>query len=144
MSIWSSNFGKTLRWILFLPIGVILAVILETLLLGFVNFAAAYQLKTNLLTAIILLLTIAIGLPVTLLYIVAVVNLPRFVCGRIAPSQRISSVVLGLFFLICQTITLLGQIGNTSKAIIFAKVLFSFFFLVGTVFAFFEPRERSA
>lgn len=144
MSIWSSFFGKTLRWILFLPIGIILAVILEALLLGFVNFAAAYQLKMNLLTVIILLLTIAIGLPVTLLYIVAVVNLPRFVCGRIAPSQHITSVLLGLFFLICQTITLLGQIGNTSTAIILAKVIFSLLFLAGTVFAFFEPREGSS
>jgi hypothetical protein len=144
MSFWATLPGKTLRWILFLPIGIALASLLEMLLLAFVNFATAYQLTMNLLTAFLLLLALSIGLTIAVFYIVAVINLPRLVCVWIAPSQRISSVILGLFFLISQTLTILGQIGNTPTAITFSKVLFSLLFLGGTIFAFIKTKEVSS
>jgi hypothetical protein len=144
MSFWASLSGKTLRWILFLPIGIILAALLEMLLLAFVNFATEYHLTMNLLSSLLLLLALPIGITLGVVYIATVVNLPRLVCGWIAPSNRISSVALGLFFLISQTLTILGQIGNVSTVIIFSKVLFSLLFLGGTVFVFFEPKEVSS
>jgi hypothetical protein len=144
MSFWATLPGKTLRWILFLPIGITLAALLEMLLLAFVNFTTSYQLTMNLLTAFLLLLAVSIGLTIAALYTAAVINLPRLVCVWIAPSQRISSVVLGFFFLISQTLTILGQIGNTPTVIIISKVLFSLMFLGGTIFAFIETKEVSS
>jgi hypothetical protein len=134
MSAWNSIAGKVCRWILFLPVGLLAAALLESIPIFAFQFAANYELRFTLLTVIVTIFVSAFVLGGIAYWFAGVVLLPTLACGRIAPTPKVASVMFGTLFCFFQGVTLWGMVrGEAGWGIITYKIVFSVLLVIGIV-----------
>ena len=137
MSFWNSAIGKLCRWVLFLPIGIIAAALLESIPIIAFQVAANVELRFTLLTLIVGIFVATLVFSALAYWFIAVFAVPSLACSRIAPNPKVASVIFGTLFVLFQGVTLWGMIrGETGWGIIAYKIMFSVLLLGGTVMAY--------
>lgn len=143
MTFWQSNGGRILRWLLFLPIGLLVGAVLESIPILAFRFAATVELRFTLLTLIIGLVFAPFLTSLVALWFYGVFLTPMLACGIIAPTPKIASVIFGTLFLSFQVLTLFSWLfdGQTGWALIIFKALFSLWLMGGIIAAHGKNRE---
>jgi len=143
MTFWQSTAGKTLRWVLFLPVGLLVAALLESVPIFAYRYAASVELRFTLLTLIIGIIVVSLLFTVSVHWLIAVFFTPKLSCGLIAPTPKIAAVIFGTLFLLFQRRTLLSMVlgGQTGWGIIIYKALFSLLLMGGVVATYAEESD---
>ena len=144
MSFWHTTTGKVLRWILFLPVGLVAASVLEVIPIFSYRFASTVELRFTLLTLIIGIVVVSFLFTFVLLWFMGVFFTPTLSCSLIAPTPKVASVIFGTLFVLFQALTLLPMFvtDDTGWGIIIYKILFSLLLIGGVVASYSQADER--
>ncbi|MBW7893815.1 MAG: hypothetical protein H3C27_01775 [Opitutaceae bacterium] len=143
MTFWQSTVGKILRWVLFLPVGLLVSALLESIPIFAYRYAANVELRLTLLTLIIGVIVVSMLFTVLVYWFIGVFFTPKLSCGMIAPTPKIASVIFGTLFVLFQGLTLLGMVlgDQTGWGIIIYKSLFSLLLMGGVVATYVEESD---
>jgi len=136
---------KLLRWILFLPVGLFAASVLELIPIFIYQFASTVELRFTLLMLIIGIVVAPFVLGFVWLWLWAVLMTPTLSCSVIAPSPKIASVIFGTLYVLFQIVTLLRMVFTDGEVwgIIVYMILFSLL-MIGGVYASYSQADEIA
>lgn len=106
-SLWDSGSAKILRWLFFLPIGFLLAGILQMLPPLAVEWARGFRPEISFLTIVLAVIAVSILGTVCWLWFAAVVMSPVLASRIIAPHRKIAAVIFGTLFCLFQALFVL-------------------------------------
>jgi hypothetical protein len=138
---------KILRWIFFLPIGFAIAAILQAIPIFAYNFARSFGLFDIKITFWNVCLGIVFGVPIIILllvfWIAGVLYTPFWSCGKIAPNNKVASVIFGPIFIFGQTFTFIGMAQKDYGFWSFAYGgLFSIVLFIGIITAYQKSDDK--
>lgn len=149
ISFWQSRFGRFLRWVAFLPVGVVLVTILQALPTMVVNLAVylivRWELKLNFLTGLLAVVMLCLICPMILFYtwFPWLYKTPVLSCAIIAPNNKIASVIFGALFCIFQGWYLLSLFTEATFWIFrWYQLAFTGIVLAGTVASYQDEQDR--
>ena len=137
--VWNSVPMKIVRWILFLPIGWVLWLILYALPILAVSITASWKPEFSFLILLIGLIVISFVGAFLGLWLFALSFTPVLACRIIAPNNKIASVIYGTIFVPYAVATFIMMINNGTPWIILGYFLFAsvvFFYGIITAHAF--------
>lgn len=118
--VWDSRFGHALRWILFLPVGLLVLYLAEMLLTTLVAGIASLSLHTLVVIAVLIGATGILWFP-----LVMVATLSATATAHIAPNPQVGVIVLGLVYVVTQILAFFFLIGEVSWIQPLVKALFT-------------------
>ena len=140
---WQTGFGQLLRWLVFLPIGLFLTVILQGLPPGAVGLARAYKPEFNFLTIIIAIIVVSfLGIFLSL-WLACVWMTPFLSCTLIAPNKKVALVIFGTIFCLFQGEFMLSLLSDGTSWIFFTYQLSFSGLLIGGIVLAYKEEENS-
>lgn len=131
---WESDFIILLRWILFLPIGFILAGTLQAMPPLVVGLVKANIPESTFLAIVSTVILVPILIALSCVWFMSVLMTPYLNCGFIAPNNRIPAIIYGMLFCLFEGIFLISIFaGGTSWIFIVYQLIFSAITLGGIV-----------
>lgn len=140
MRVWTTGFGRLIRWLLFIPIGYLLACILQTLPPLAFALAWGWKLEFNFFVLIVAVIAVSFLTSICVFWCACVYLTPYLSCKIIAPDNKVGSVIFGTLFCLFQGIFLLKELlgHDPSWLSIIYQIVFAGIVIVGTVTAYKE------
>lgn len=114
---WNSIFGKTLRWIIFLPVSLFVLALAEYLIFLIIGWVFSWDTKT----LIIIFIVFGGSIFLTLLFWIA--SLTAKLVSYLAPDKKIGTSILGIFYTISSLVNLYIYFQTSHLIFVIAKVL---------------------
>ncbi|MBU2574061.1 MAG: hypothetical protein KKH28_08310 [Elusimicrobia bacterium] len=136
---WQTGFGKSIRWLLFLPVGYILVYILQVVPPLVAAMALHYKPEFNFLVLIIGIIAVSLLCTLGSFWVMGVFMTPTLCCKIIAPNNKIGSVIFGTLFCLFQGFNILASFGLAHYWVsIIYQTVFGAITIGGTVMAYME------
>ncbi len=133
---WQNRVGRVLRWIVFLPIGVVLASVLQSIPPLAVVFAASWHPQFSFLILILGVIAVSILGTLATLWFAASLYTPVLVCRFIAPNHRVAAIVFAMFSILYEGSFILRLVGDTPWLLVIYHIVFTIILVAGCVVAY--------
>jgi hypothetical protein len=138
VSFWQNPFGRVLRWIAFLPVGVVLASVLQSIPPLVVVFAASWRPQFSFLILILGLIVLSVLGTLAWFWVMASFFTPVLACRVIAPNHRVAAVVFATLSVLCEGSFILRLVGDTPWLLVIYHIVFTIILVAGCVMAYKE------
>jgi hypothetical protein len=133
---WQNRVGRVLRWIVFLPIGVVLASVLQSIPPLAVVLAASWHPHFSFLILILGLIALSILGTLAWFWFMASLFTPVLACRVIAPNHRVAAVVFPTLSILYEGSFILRLVGDTPWLLVIYHVIFTIILVAGCVVAY--------